>query len=129
MKRIAMIIAIVSVSLTSGMGQSVQRTQRSNIETSSREDVYPVFIVDREETRWTELGLVHTLYGHLEEPCRIKNSAGKDDHDQDETFFAVPADLDSILVSRSRWRLRNVSKKESSNTTLFALLGKTLSAR
>ncbi len=65
MKRIAMFMVVVSVSLTSGMGQSAKRAQGSNKETTSREEVCHIFIVDREETRWTDLGLVRTLHGHV----------------------------------------------------------------
>ena len=65
MKHIATFMVVVCVSLTSVMGQSAKRARQSNKEPTSRGEVCSIFIVDRKETRWTDLGLVSTVEGYV----------------------------------------------------------------
>src|SRR5256885_15711789 len=63
MKRIAMFLTVVSISLTSGMGQSAKRTRLARDKTR-QEEICRIFVVDHEDARWTDTGLVRTLVGH-----------------------------------------------------------------
>lgn len=66
MKSIIMLMVMVFIPLTSGMGQTTKREKRANKQTTAANDICRSFIVERVETTWTESGLVTALYGHLE---------------------------------------------------------------
>jgi hypothetical protein len=63
MKRIAMFLTVGCISLTSGMGQSAKHAKPNQDKTRS-EEICRIFVVDHEEARWTDTGLVRTLVGH-----------------------------------------------------------------
>jgi hypothetical protein len=67
MKLIIIAFVLLFIPLTSGMGQSVKREQTATKQTTTpnEREICIVFVVERVETKWTDLGLASSLHGHM----------------------------------------------------------------
>lgn len=67
MKLIVMLLVVLVIPVTSGMGQAVKREQAPSKQTTTPtgKEICSIFVVDRVETKWTDLGRVSSLHGHV----------------------------------------------------------------